>query len=214
MTHYIHNMRKVRSWQRHGKRITFAGLETKAHQSCMPRHLCLGCIGAISSDSVALFVSHCNKVFWLNTVIILPDRKESFFSCPSHVRCVRNVREKGHHSGETRSTLLLRNTSGTPAIRSHLANVQLRSILQQITNCSTTQIVSTFCQVIIWGKELHITWPLHAGLPWIMALPQICNSSTNASLLYIWIMFSDSHIGFCLLAACTLSKRGICGNSK
>lgn len=78
MTHYIHNMRKVGSWQRRGKLITFTGLETKAHQSCMPRHLCLGCIGAISSDSVALFVSHGDKVFWLNIVITLPDRKGSF----------------------------------------------------------------------------------------------------------------------------------------
>lgn len=154
MTHYIHNMRKVRSWQRRGKLITFTGLETKAHQSFMSRHHCLGCIGAISSDSVAVLVSHCDKVFWLNIVITLPDRKGSFqvkfFSCPSHIRRVRDVQENGHHSGET---LLLRNTSGTPAIHSHLVTVQLGSILQQITNCSTALIVSAFWFCVYFGER-------------------------------------------------------------
>lgn len=43
----------------------------------MAKHLCLDWIWAISSGSVTLFVSHCDKVLWL-TVIIPSGSKSTF----------------------------------------------------------------------------------------------------------------------------------------
>lgn len=119
----------------------------------MPRHLCLGCIGAISSDSVTLFVSHCDKLFLIEHCDY-PSRskrdpfKFNFSGCPSYIpMCEKCLGERSSQWGkqETLSCYATR--------QAHLATVPLRSILQQITNCSTALIVSTFCQVIILGGK-------------------------------------------------------------
>lgn len=52
-------------------------VKSKAHQSFMTERLCLDYIWAISSVSVTLFVSHCDKVWWL-TIIIASVSESSF----------------------------------------------------------------------------------------------------------------------------------------
>lgn len=71
----------------------------------MTGRLCLDCIWAISSDSVALFVSHCDKVLWLS--IIIPSRSEGSFpnsifqlsrSYSRHKKCMEKKNKKQNSS--------------------------------------------------------------------------------------------------------------------
>lgn len=180
----------------------------------MTGRLCLDCIWAISSDSVALFVSHCDKVLWLS--IIIPSRSEGSFpnsifqlsrSYSRHKKCMKknNNKKTAPQLGcvfifEIISSVFClrdenkKHSPATPHVIDRCIQAHLRST-HTLQLCNSVQL---FAKWLYFGTVLYMTWPLHAGLPWIMALRllyymlHVGNSSSNA----IWIMFLNSHIGF------------------
>lgn len=131
----------------------------------MTGRLCLDCIWAISYDSVALFVSHCDKVLWLS--IIIPSRSEGSFpnsifqlsrSYSRHKKCMKKNKNKKTapqlgcvfifvSETKTRSTLLLPHMSLTDAFR-HTCD--------QLTPCNCAILFNCLQSDYILGQ--YCTW--------------------------------------------------------